>query len=483
MIEQGSSVYHQDFGTGKVESAFGSYAKVNFFGEILDVKSEDLQVVKKKNIAVVSDATFDEQNPEEFRQAFEAVNLGVVPTNHKQIVKLTIGGEKVAKDIVKVLKKHKTKGVNNCFMGYYGSGKSHHLQLVKSIAIQEGWVTSLIEIDPKAVDPAKPSTVYREIMANLDFPPRQDGKQNVDFFDLVKEIRDNWINVKRLKYFQKSPWFNGGMSVLYHRPHHRHNQDYVSGVNWLSGQSKNISAIRSAKIRGEYSERIPAMPQTMRSGYVYAYHLVVINEVLRFLGYKGLLVILDEVEHIRGYSAIRKDHATHFIQTLKSCAQKQKKGDVLRVRVDEYNWSDMPSFWNEGPHFGLFAGLTEGFAEDSDYDLEIDLFNKVTKLKLPSSKEYSEWVNLFLTKCGDRFGTSTRLLKSERTRAKLCSELQINYENADPSEKVLRNWTKLAGLPAAILLSNPRNIEEAQLVEMISKSATEIAGERFPWDD
>lgn len=482
MIEQGSRVYHQEFGDGKVSSVFGAYATVVFFGESIKVKVDELRLVKQKVTSAVVETTFDEQSSTEFRQAFEAVNLGVVPVNPKQIVKLTIGGEKIAEKIARVLSQHNKKGVNNCYKGYYGSGKSHHLQLVKSIAIQEGWVTSLVELDPKGVDPAKPSTVYQEIISKLEFPARKDGKQNLDFFDLIKEIRDNWIEVKKLNYFQNSPWFNRGLSALFQLPHHRHNQVYASGVNWLSGQSKNVSAIRSARVPGAKWNRIPPMPQTLRSGYVYAFHLVVINEILKFLGYKGLLLILDEVEHIRGYTAKRKEHAKHFIQTLKCCTLNNVTD--FRARDEEYNWYNMPAFWREGPHFGLFVGLTEDHTDDfEDDDRELEMVNMVTQLDLPSSADYGEWVDLFLQKCGRGFGTNVRMLKFKKTREKLRRVLQENYQTASPTEKVLRNWTKLAGLPAAVLMGSNGSIDEDKLIEIISRSASEIAGERLPWDD
>jgi hypothetical protein len=35
-----------------------------------------------------------------------------------------------------------------------------------------------------------------------------DGTRNADFFDLIKEIRDNWAIVRELPYFKQSPWFS-----------------------------------------------------------------------------------------------------------------------------------------------------------------------------------------------------------------------------------------------------------------------------------
>jgi hypothetical protein len=139
-------------------------------------------------------------------------------------------------------------------MGYYGSGKSHHLRLVKAIALREGWVTASIELDPKTADPAKPSSVYQELLTSLEFPMRADGTRNEDFFDLVKEMRDDWTKVRSLKYFQRSPWFSKGLKALQYLSHRRDDPDYVSAVSWLAGQVKQISAIRSVRRRAGYRE-------------------------------------------------------------------------------------------------------------------------------------------------------------------------------------------------------------------------------------
>ncbi len=69
---------------------------------------------------------------------------------------------------------------------------------MKSVALRDGWVTASLELDPKAADPAKPSTVYQALTSGLEFPVRADVTRSSDFFDLVKEMRDNWAAVSTL---------------------------------------------------------------------------------------------------------------------------------------------------------------------------------------------------------------------------------------------------------------------------------------------
>ena len=58
------------------------------------------------------------------------------------------------------------------------------------------------------------------------------------------------------------------------------------------------------------------MPQTKDTGLIYAFHLVVLNEVLKALGYKGLAILIDEAEHVRTYSINRYHRANSFFDVL-----------------------------------------------------------------------------------------------------------------------------------------------------------------------
>ncbi|MCP1913401.1 hypothetical protein J2R96_005881 [Bradyrhizobium elkanii] len=484
MIVQGAQVEHGEFGIGNVLSVLGNVATVEFFGETFDVDVGELLVrdsQKPAGLPASSQATSDFS----FRQSFEAVNLGVVPTNPDQLVALTIGGKDISSEIRGILKDAPTQGACRIYMGYYGSGKSHHLRLVKAIALREGWVTASLELDPKAADPAKPSTVYRELMAGLEFPMRADGTRCGDFFDLVKEVRDNWSKIKGLKYFSRSPWFSLAIEALQYLTHRRDDAEYVSAVSWLAGQVKQISAIRSIGWRAG-RKSIPSMPQTKDTGVVYSYHLVVLNEVLKALGYRGLALIVDEAEHVRTYSALRYIRANNFFDVLARCAHKPRPN--FRDPRCDYNVSGFPAFWKEGPHFALFVGLTEG--EDTqdlkrkagEMSVLIHDPREVVRLQPPSPADYEHWVAIFLAESAGRLGPKMNLLADGQLRARIAKLLRENFEQLPDTEKLLRNWTKMAGFPAAVLMSQPSCVEPDELVAIVGEAAQQIAGDILPWE-
>jgi hypothetical protein len=488
VISTGAQVEHAEFGIGSVLAVLGSIATVEFFGEKLDVDVGDLLLRAGGNGPTAVLSSDQPTTDLAFRRSFEAVNLGIVPTDPDQLVNLTIGGSEVSEEIRATLRDAPTKGASRVFMGYYGSGKSHHLRLVKAIALRGGWVTASLELDPKAADPAKPSSVFQELLSSLEFPARADGTRSEDFFDLVKEIRDNWIKVRSLRYFRSSPWFSKGIDALQYLSHRRDDQRYVSAVSWLAGQVKLISAIRSASWHAGAREIIPAMPQSKDTGLLYAFQLVVLHEVLKALGYRGLTIIIDEAEHVRTYSANRYARANNFFDILARCAHPPRE-DLRDPSCDYPHFvSGFPPFWREGPHFGLFVGLTEG--EDTqdlrrkagEMSVLIHSPEDVVELEPPSPADYEAWSAAFLAEAAGRLGPKVGVLADPHLRGRITAVLRQQFEQARGSEKLLRNWTKMVGFPAAVLMSQPRPIQGEELLALVEDAARQVAGEVLPWD-
>ena len=487
MIEEGAKVEHIEFGVGRVVSVLGDIATVTFFGEALDVEIDDLQ----PRLGPTANAP-PPQGPQSmtdlaFRKVFEALNLGVVPADPQQLVDLTIGGEEIAGEVARLLHDAPSTGIGRIYMGYYGSGKSHQLGVVKSVALRDGWVTASLELDPKAADPAKPATVYQALTSGLEFPVRSDGTRSHDFFDLVKEIRDNWETVSTLPYLKRSPWFGQGLRALLYLTHRRDDADYVSAVNWLAGQMKQIRTIRSLSWRAGFKDKIPTMPQNMNTGVVYAYNLVVLHEIVKALGYKGLAIIIDEAEHVRKYSVNRYLRANNFLDVLARCAHLPRND--LQNPENDYEHFNLPPFWREGPHFALFVGLTEG-ADTHDLKrkvVEMSVLihddNDIVRLSPPDAEAYETWTLEFLVRCADRLGSKMQLLTDHKICTRIARRLRHNFEQTPVDELILRNWTKLAGLAPAILLSHEREFGADELIELVDNAARQIGGEMLPWDD
>lgn len=62
------------------------------------------------------------------------------------------------------------KAPHLCICGAYGQGKSHSLTYIQDRALNERFVTSMINLDPREVPFYNVGQVYRMVMANLRFP-------------------------------------------------------------------------------------------------------------------------------------------------------------------------------------------------------------------------------------------------------------------------------------------------------------------------
>lgn len=483
MIEIGARVEHADFGIGKVLAVLGDVATVEFFGDVIDVVLSELAA--REPVQPASPPARVRVTDLAFRRSFEAVNLGVVPNDPDRLVNLTIGGEPLSAEIGKALANASKTGLCRVYMGYYGAGKSHHLALVKAIALRDGWVTASVELDPKAADPAKPSTVYQGLISGLAFPMRTDGSKSIDFFDLIKEVRDNWPKIRDLSYFKRSPWFSQGVAALLYEAHRRDDAEYVAAVSWLAGEVKLKSAMHTLSWRANRT-KIPALPQLKDTGLIYAYQLVVLHQIVKALGYKGLALIVDEAEHVRGYSLNRYLRANNFFDIIARCAHRPR-ADRKAPTCDHD--VDLPAFWKEGPHFSLFVGLTDsddGFDAKrklSEMSVLIHDAKDVVKLQLPSAAAYEQWCDAFLAQSAERLGPKVTPLLDAGLRSRLAAILRHHFEKTDPSERILRNWTKMVGFAPAVLMSRKGEVSPNQLTELVDEAARQLSGEILPWDE
>jgi hypothetical protein len=486
-VTVGDLVEHPEFGPGTVIDILGANVTVDFYGEEIGCTVDELEIKKSFAPKVSDKVKAASKDKIAFRRGFEAVNLGVVPPDSSSLIEMSIGGEEISSEVHSNLENINSHGLCKVVFGNYGTGKSHYLHLVRAIALQSGWVVSYLELDPKAVDPAKPHLVYREVIAKLQFPEREDGTTTQGFHGLIKEIRKKWAEIRDLPNFRKNPWFRHGIDALQFYPHNQE-QDYVSGCNWLAGQPVLITgagSIRSLARGTNVNPRIiPNMPKVRETGEIYVFHLVVINEICQKLGYKGLLIILDEAEHVRGYNVTRRAKANNFFDLLARSAH-LPFGDGSPTLND--HGYEFPKFWDNGPHFGLYVGLTEGntfeYAYDSLKDACVFLHDQEDRVTLdsPSREEYEEWCSKLLTNFHEHYPEKTELLSAPENRQQIAETLGNLFEDNEDSDLVIRLWVKLACLVPSVILAQAADTVD-DIIEIIQDAVNELTGGSMPWE-
>jgi hypothetical protein len=487
-LNKGDKVTHLEYGQGIVKQILGDTVVVNFYGDDLDV--DVLTLTPIVEIAPpVTDRTKEDRSQDKtsFRAAFEAINLGVAPPDSGQLIDLTIRSDELKKQVSGWLTHAPQKGLCKVVFGYYGSGKSHMLKFVRSMALKAGWAVAYLEFDPKAADPAKPHLVYQNLMAALEFPKREDGRQSEGFIGFVKEVRDHWAqkNIRNNAVFKSNPWFSRTFEILMKYPHMPDvMEEYLDACLWLAGNHNSFQTVNALAREKGLKIKVPRMPVTKETADIYVHHLVVVNTLCKLLGYKGLTIILDEAEHVRGFNVRRRERANNLFELLARSAHLPNPDDDDPAMND--HGMPVPSYWNHGPHFALFVGLTEAdtFLDQSLSLREACLFLRTDEDRImlanPSRADYAQWCDLFLKKFCSFYPLETKLIGTDRLRARVVDCLAENYA-ASQEGVALRNMIKLASLVPCMLLSRPE-ITFEELISHLKSIMGDYLGNALPWE-
>lgn len=475
MIRTGDRVAHPAHGVGTVTFVYGRVAEVEFLeGERVNLEVEELKPASDRS---------SERADIAFRKAFESLVLGVVPSNASQLLSLTIDADHWRTRIEKWLTEAYTAGTSKVLAGYYGAGKSHHLQLVRAIAEQQNWVTATLEFDPKSADPARPHLIYEGLMRGLTFPKRTDGRRTVGFWGLVDEMRQKWRLIENARYFKESIWLRPALEIIRHHRHDESNADYVEAVGWVAGQYGGMSSLkqlhRTASGVGKFQIRV--MPRAGQTADLYSMQLVQLAHVIRKCGYAGLAIIVDEAEHVRNFTVVRREKANAFFDILARCAHIPRKWEPPVANPTH----TLPDFWKQGPHFALFVGMTptpdfspDNFQEDCVFAHTAD---DIVMLVPPTPAEFRAWADGFWQRSSEHLGARAALLRDSATRRNLAAKLASHYERAPDGDRVLRRWTKVAALVPAVLMARP-GVDVAALSTAIEHAVATLAALHMPWE-
>jgi hypothetical protein len=238
---------------------------------------------------------------------------------------------------------------------------------------------------------------------------------------------------------------------------------------------------RQAAIR----RTIPRMPRQLETADIYVHHLVVLAEVCGRLGYSGLLLLLDEAEHVRRFTAQRQHRAGNFLDILARAAHAHP-GQGMVARND--HGIDLGTYWDHGPHFGVVVGLTEGdlFA-DTPRPLHqactlLHDRGDVKTLEPPSPDAYGAWCRRLMTRFCEYRPEHAGVLAGEDARAAVAAALRQCFAQATDQSRVLRRWIKLGCLvPSMVMAGNATSLDK--VIEEINVVAAHLSGQRLPWDD
>lgn len=271
----GKKVRHSKYGKGEVvnERYFGYEYYILFENGIKRwVRFDEIEIIEE--LEHLKD-NYKDDHKTNLHESYiiEALRLGIVPGRFLR--EITYGREKEIEKIKDWLFNENRKSFFIIY-GNYGSGKTHLANYIESLALEDGFATSFIEIDSNESSFSKPKLIYKKFVSSLKC---YYNKRIIRFRDIIREaIKGGYL--KDNKYFRYLYSFD----------------NYEEFWEWLEARD-------SGKPYMLKSYDTPSLLNYFTSLNVYCYLISSVCWIIcNVLKLKGLLIIFDEAENInRGY--------------------------------------------------------------------------------------------------------------------------------------------------------------------------------------
>lgn len=293
----------------------------------------------------------------------EAMRLGVVPAT--DLESLTVGRD-IELDIVRHdLEQCRHTGARRAFLGDYGLGKSHILELIEQIALRQNFLVSKVILDHADLTPSQPKRVYHAIASTIIYPDVPDHEGLAPL--LHKAAHDEQILKKYLvkpdgsrplprtirEQLQQGLHLYLSPAIAYMRalddPDHlvlndRNVDDPASWIpqaqhlllEWIEGHAtqsnQDIDATLNA-IRGHFP-KIYSLLDFRPWAKIYGYILNGISQLAKDIGYAGLVVVIDEAEFYTLLSAQNRMFAKSLFRAWSHAVGADKEDDLPYSKDD-----------------------------------------------------------------------------------------------------------------------------------------------------
>lgn len=246
------------------------------------------------------DSTVDPNRGRRLRRVFESLRNGLSPIN-TELRPFAVGIESIQDKVENLLADVTRDGGRTVVLrGAYGQGKTFCLQLLRQMALEAGFAVASTEIDARENQLDKPQSVYRSLMRNLTLPDQgncgvvglvdrthreiqrrlEPGTKGWQFAAAARRTLLVELECKPLAWILSDP-------ELIDKPELLRLLSGEPGVAVASGRRSHI---------------IPASPNEWPAftagtqGDFASYLLSGIGRLTRFVGYQGLILVLDEME-------------------------------------------------------------------------------------------------------------------------------------------------------------------------------------------
>jgi hypothetical protein len=281
------------------------------------------------------------------RQTMEALRFGVVPVQN--VKDLTIGLQTERANMERGLSRTDEHGGDSmAIIADYGFGKSHFIELTAQTALERNFVVASASLDLVEVPPGKAREIYRTLVASLRYP----GGEHSGLKPLIDKALANPAVVSRmsdLKPIEDCPVCVALNVLLDCRQQAAHDDI----VNWLAAQIRPTAEMRVCL------KKPPALYTLGETARQYAYLLTALSTLASQVGYRGLVVLIDESEHYSLLRPAQKERADSFFKAMILAASSTAQGRIDPDSIPNHTRADYPIRFGDTPHLFFMFASTE----------------------------------------------------------------------------------------------------------------------------
>ncbi len=233
-------------------------------------------------------------------QTLEALRLGVVPA--QGVEDYTVARDRELGNLGGMLD---DRGGCRVLWGDYGSGKTHLLEAAEQLALERGFATARVTLDPRENALHQPLRLYRRIADSLRTPDQVGAGLDWLFEQLLESSAHyDWDGGRASRFF--SPYLQvrrRGAALT------RLVRDYVAG------EPVNVEEINHVAARaGWRGQRMLCMSDFRTYGRMYIHLVGTLASWFADAGLQGLVLLFDEVERVEALSPVDRRYALEVLK-------------------------------------------------------------------------------------------------------------------------------------------------------------------------
>lgn len=270
------------------------------------------QLPEFKSETVATELSPRSLGPLRNRRMVEALRLGLVAaedielfTFHRQdeVASISQGFAEVAT----------LGGAVRIIQGDYGTGKSHFLEYIKSMALKNGFLVLPTELDAFEIQPNRPKRIYQALVQGIISPDQGEIS--------LRQLIDEAAKDKKI-YETFTQWPEGHHYLGHALKLAKHKSLEIDGItwgDWIEGDPLVMDNVHSS------IGYLPSLYDFYIAGNIYCNILSGVGHLAQALGYKGMLILIDEAESLCFLQGYKKETADTFFKGMSLIALGQTR--------------------------------------------------------------------------------------------------------------------------------------------------------------